>query len=120
MMKEKVFVTVPLMKRVISIEMEKMFPELSFQIVNLACFRKSILHRDLELQSYNKCDSDDTGDTSDNDNPLNDSDCQFLPPRKQVRASITTKRGLHYSATKHGVLEIFEFHGFWKFLNKIR
>ena len=35
------------------------------------CFRESILHRDLELQSNDKCDS---SDASDNDNALDDSD----------------------------------------------
>ena len=83
------------------------------------CFRESILHRDLELQSNNKCDSDDSDDTSDNDNPLNDSDSQSLPPRKQVRASTATKRGVYCSATKQRRLEIFGFYGFWKFLNEV-
>ena len=45
------------------------------------CFRESILHRDLELQANNKRDSDDSDDASDNDNLLDNSDSQSLPPR---------------------------------------
>ena len=38
-MRKKVFVTVPLMKRVISMKMEKRFLELLFQIINSALGR---------------------------------------------------------------------------------
>ena len=79
------------------------------------CFRESILHRDLDLQSNNKCDSDNSDDASDNNNSLDHSDSQSLPPRKQVRASTATKRGVRCSATKQKVLEIIGFYGFWKF-----
>lgn len=78
------------------------------------------MHRDLELQSSNKCDSDDRDDASGNDNPLDISDSQSLLPRKQVRSSKATKRGVHFSATKLRVLKIFGFHGFWKFLHKMK
>ena len=118
-MQEKVFVTVPLMKRVISMEME-MFPELLFQIVNRASGRVSCTETWNYSQIINEGDdSDDSDDTSDNDNPLNDSDSQSLPPRKQVRASTATKRGVYCSATKQKRLEIFGFYGFWKFLNEV-
>ena len=39
--KEKAFVTMPMMKRMISMKMEKRFPELLFQIVNRASRRVS-------------------------------------------------------------------------------
>ena len=68
------------------------------------CFSESILHRDLELQANNKCDSDDCDDASDNDNPLDDSDSQSLPSRKQVRASIATKSGVHRSCAFLGFM----------------
>ena len=46
------------------------------------CFRESILHRDLKLQSNNKFESDGRDDASDNDNPLDNSGSQSLSPRK--------------------------------------
>ena len=75
------------------------------------CFRESILHRDLELQSKNKCDSDDSdhdsNDASDNYYPLDDSDSQSLASWMQVRVPISTKRGVHCLDTKQRVLKIF-------------
>ena len=51
------------------------------------CSLESILHRDLKLQSNNKCDSDDSDDASDNDNPLDDSDSQSLPPQTSAESN---------------------------------
>ena len=64
------------------------------------CFKESILHRDLELQSNIKSDCDDINDVGDNNNQLNNSDSQPLPPTKQGRASTAAKGGMHCSATK--------------------
>ena len=45
------------------------------------------MHRDLELQSNNKCDSDNSDDASDSDNPRDDSDPQFLPPKTSTESN---------------------------------
>ena len=120
-MKEKVFVTVPLMKRVISMEMKKRFPELLFQIKNHASGKVSCT---------------DTWNYSQIINAsvtivmmlvimiihltiLTPNLCHQRLQQRQMRASTATKRGGHCLAMKQKALEIFGVNRILKFFNKI-
>ena len=120
-MKEKVFVTVPLMKRVISMEMEKRFPELLFQIKNHASERVSCT---------------DTWDYSQIINVsvmivmmlvvmiihltiLTPNLCHQRLQQSQMRASTAKKRGVNCSTTKQRALKILGVNRILKFFDKM-
>ena len=121
-MKEKVFVTVPLMNRVISMEIEKRFPELSFQTKDRASGRVSCT----ETWNYSQIINVTVIIVMMlviviiHVTILTPSFCHQRLQQSQMRVSTVTKCGVHYSTMKQRVLEIFGLNRFLKFLNKMR
>ena len=120
--KEKVFVTVPLMNRVISMEMEKRLPELSFQMKNRASGRVSY------TETWNCSQIINVTVMIVMMLVIMIIHLTILTPtlfyqrlqQSQMRDSTATKSGVHCSAMKQRVFEIFGLNGLLKFLNKMR
>ena len=67
--------------------------------------------RDLELQTNIKCDSDDSDDVSDNENPLDDSDSQSLSPKTSTEPNEGFNSNKTWSALFEYEVKSFRYFG---------